>query len=125
MSTSRSRWSAIIAEHTLSELSVARFCARRGISTAAFYRWRRALQDGGPSRRRRRRTAAGSPVFLEAVVADPVPASTPGASAPASPIIEIGSGRRIVVPCGFDEETLARLVQALERLDASAQEARP
>lgn len=124
MSTHRSRWAAIIAEHTLSDLSVARFCRRRGVSTAAFYRWRRALQAGRPSQRRRR-SAAGPPVFIEAVVSDAERASPPGASAPAAPIVEIGSGRRIVVPPGFDEETLARLVHALERLDAPALEARP
>jgi len=123
MSTSRSRWSAIIAEHALSDLPVSRFCARRGISTAAFYRWRRAIQDGGPARRRRR-GASGPPVFIEAVVADAPPGPASGASAPASPIIELGSGRRIVVPRGFDEETLARLVFALERLDVPAQEVR-
>lgn len=41
-------WRVLVAEQKCSGLSVARFCAREGVSTARFYQWRTRLgRDGG------------------------------------------------------------------------------
>ncbi len=98
------RWASLIEDFAASGLTVERFCEHRDIAASSFYAWKRRLGDRAPLARRK-------PAFVEAVVGPVAPAL-----GSAAPIIELGCGRRISVPQGFDEATLARLVVLLERL---------
>jgi hypothetical protein len=99
MPTAHDRWTAILHDFDSSGLSAARFCARRRLSRSTFHRWRKRLG--------RRAT----PTFIEAL--PPV-----GASGPCSTLtVELRCGRRVSVPDGFDDLTLARAILLLERID--------
>lgn len=116
MSTLRSRWSAIIAAHAVSGLAITGFCRIHGISTASFYRWRREIEapgGGQPGRSASRVGAPRAPAFVEAVLS-PTTVSTADPVG-GDPIVELRCGRRIIVPAGFDDATLTRLVGVLER----------
>jgi hypothetical protein len=107
MNPRQARWAALIADFASSGLTIDRYCEHRGVAVSSFYSWKRRLGDCSSIDRRR-------PAFVEAVVDDHHPACASGCSAP---VVELRCGRRIAVPQGFDEATLARLVVLLERLD--------
>ena len=100
MPTPHDRWTAILRDFDSSGLTAARFCARHRLSRSTFHRWRKRLG--------RRAT----PTFIEAL--PPVPA--PDASSTLT--VELRCGRRVSVPDGFDDLTLARTILLLERIDA-------
>jgi transposase-like protein len=95
----RRRWGAKEARAILkrlegSGLSVREFAARHGVDAHRLYRWRAQLGSAG---------VAPAPAFVEIKAA-------------ASAAIEVAlrSGHVIRVPDGFAEETLRRVVAALE-----------
>lgn len=102
MRTSRSdtllKWRGLVERQRSSGLSVARFCARRGVAVPSLYAWRRRL--------------AAAPAFVEAKVA--------GVSGPeSSGMVEVRlrGGRRLLVRReSFDRELLVEVVAALEGL---------
>jgi hypothetical protein len=99
MSIPHDRWTAILRDFDSSGLTAARFCARRRLSRSTFHRWRKRLGY------------RASPAFIEAL--PPVLAS--GAASVLT--VELRCGRRVSVPDGFDELTLARAILLLERID--------
>lgn len=96
------RWSAedaraVLAELEGSGLSADEFAARTGLDPKRLYRWRRRLREAERS------------LFVE-VTAKPT-------SAPVRAgvfVVELGNGRTVRVPVGFDAAELRRLVEALE-----------
>ena len=93
------KWRELVERQRCGGMSVAAFCAGRGVAVSTLYRWRRRL-------------AAGSE-FVEAKVAG-APAGTRSAG-----VIEVRlrGGRRLLVRReGFDRELLADVVATLESL---------
>ena len=86
-----------------SELSVADFAARAGVSTWTFYQWRRRLAESVKRK--------PTPAHLVEVSVVPAAATTARSTALA---IELRSGHRIEVGSGFDGQELKRLVGVLE-----------
>ncbi len=89
---------------------------RHGISRFQLLAWRRALKVEGVG-------GKPGPAFVPAVLA-PEPIATPEpvlrrrparASAPGRMVIEVGCGRRVVVDGAVDVETLARVLDVLDR----------
>jgi len=112
MKSHQDRWTVLIDDFASSGLTVHRFCVQRGIAVSSFHAWKRRLREIALTARRQL-------AFVEAVVDGDHdhlhdPASASGAAAP---VVELRRGRRIAVPQGFDEATLARLILLLERLD--------
>ena len=107
-------WRGRFRRFSSSGLSVGRFCAREGVSTASFYHWRKRLRLKGQPRsatesRGRLRTgrADGLGRFRQvAVVAD----RSPGL--PAAPVI------RIQLPCGTRIEVDAEHLDAIRTVVA-------
>ena len=87
-------WRRRIGQFERSGLTVVRFCADEGVSTASFYRWRNRLADQGLPRRdadaRRAATGGGeqTPLFQ--------PLRVIGAETPI--LIQLPGGVRIEVP---------------------------
>jgi len=110
-------------------LSVAEYCRREGLQYNSFRRWRLAFRDAGedfapaeyggsgggvPARGTGATGGSGQDELGVALFAEV-------AVGPASPVVEasaielvLAGERRIRVGAGFDEETLRRLVAALE-----------
>jgi hypothetical protein len=98
--TAREKWSRIIREQQSSGLTIAAFCAGRGVAVSSFYPWKRRLASAGD----------GAAAFVEArVVGGAGERRGPGLVA-----IELACGRRIVVARGFDPELLLEVIEALE-----------
>jgi hypothetical protein len=91
----RDKWSRIIAAQRSSGMSVARFCAARGIPASSLFAWKRRLAG-----------AVGAPPgFVEA--------SVRGAEG-VGVAVELTGGRRIIVGGGFDRRLLLDVIEALE-----------
>ena len=97
--SARERWTRIIGEQRASGLTVAAFCARRGIPVSTFSPWKREL--GGA-----RHGPPPGPVFVEATVRG-VSDGRGGVT------IQVG-GRRVTVTRGFDRGLLLEVLEALE-----------
>ena len=93
-------WRQRIRDWQVSGLSIRDFCARRGLSQANFYAWRRELQ----------RRDSKKPLFV------PILLRTDDLSTPVTPALEVllASGRRLRVAPGFDAATLRQLLTVLE-----------
>ena len=93
-------WRQRLRDWQSSGLSIGVFCARRGLSQASFYAWRRELQ----------RRDAERPLFV------PIRLRTDDPPIPGPQALEVllGSGRRIRVAPGFDATTLRQLLAVLE-----------
>jgi hypothetical protein len=93
------RWQQRIEEQRASGLSITKFCRRESVHKAGFYFWRRRLM-GTPQEG-----------FVELKV------SSPSGSAP-SPAIEVrlAHGRTVMVPVGFDDAHLAKVIAAIEAM---------
>jgi hypothetical protein len=89
-----------------SDLPVAGFCAREGVSVASFYHWRKRLMSNGSGRRPSGRGPAFQPVAV-------VPA-TAGVS------IYLPCGARIEVGAG-DLDTVRAVVAEVARADSGLQ----
>jgi hypothetical protein len=96
------RWQQLIAAQRASGLPVTEFCRRERIQKSGFYYWRRRV-PGTPS---------------EAFVELRVKPASRGAANPNPPAIEVRleRGRSLVVPAGFDEAHLVKLIIAMENL---------
>jgi len=109
-------WRRAFKDWRRSGLSVRAFCDWRSLSEASFYAWRRELAIRDREARARRESpvngpATNLPQFLPVhVVADATP--EPGASRILE--VQLPSGVRLRVPAGFDRQTLADVLAALE-----------
>jgi hypothetical protein len=119
-------WRRTVGRWRRSGLNVRDFCAEAGVTEPAFYHWRRELakREGPP-------TAAGRPAKRAAdrgpgsgvkrggtarfvpvrVVVDDV--LSPGVASPLE--LHLPSGVRLCVPAGFDRQTLADVLAALDQ----------
>lgn len=97
-------WRGHVAAWARSGESVRGYCRSRGLSEAAFHFWKRELK-------RRDGSAASKPTRL-AFAEVSLPSS---ALHEVSIEIAVVGSRRIHVYPGFDEETLLRVIAALER----------
>jgi transposase-like protein len=92
------QWRERITEQQSSGLSVKQYCNERGLSSWAFYKWRKQLQEAGPvrfalvERRKPPREQNAAEADLEVVFA---------------------SGERLRVRSGIDRATLRTVVEAL------------
>ena len=105
-------WRRHVAGWVRSGESVRGYCRSRGVSEAAFHFWKRELKrrDAGAV------TKAERPVFAEGRLAPSVVREAfPSAGLGARIEIAVSGSRRIQVHPGFDEETLLRVVAAVER----------
>ena len=95
-----SYWRDALARWRHSGRSVKAFCQAEGVSTPAFYAWRRRLDQSEPRR----------PAFVPVdVVADvPDPPVTQGIE------VVLANGRYLRVGPGFDPSTLVKLIDLLE-----------
>jgi len=95
------RWSRLIQLHEKSDLTIARFCEQRGVSTASFYQWRRRIRSGPDQPGK----------FLAVEIGDPRPA-----------VQEV----RVRFPCGtqleLDPQDSTNLQWIVERLTLNSSE---
>lgn len=105
----RGHWEAW-AESGLSQRT---YCARHGLSYAAFGYWRNRV-NATPA-------AAPMPAFVPVMVEPPKAAAVPVTSVPASlgggagVEIRLAHGRTVVVAPDFDDAVLARVIRVLEQ----------
>ena len=83
--------------------NTAAFARERGLAPWKLYEAQRVAR-GGPQRRRKRKA---DPDFVRVDVVE----ERPAASAPLE--LVLGSGRRLLIPSGFDEATLLRVLEVL------------
>jgi len=113
--STQSRWTRIVQEQAASGLTVAEFCARRGLAVSTFYPWKRRLASEAAQTPR-----AATPAFVEARIAPaerrPVSADDHGCGV----TIVLACGRRVLVAPGFDPRLLLDVLGTLERDLAAA-----
>lgn len=101
----RKTWAERVRQWRRSGLPAREFAERRGLNTKTLWWWAWRLA-------REQKAKQPSPAFVEVVAhAEPV---APAASSVARALEVVVAGARVVVPVGFDEETLRRLVRVLE-----------
>jgi hypothetical protein len=121
-------WAVLIDEWKESGLNLAEFCRLRGLSRGTMQGWvyKPALKRAIEAARRQAR-GKGAEASDEATPADPAPSPaflpvrfaevstrTPQPENRAAIEIVLGGGRRVAIGPGFDDETLRRVVAALE-----------
>lgn len=106
--SARAKWTRIIREQQASGLTIAAFCAERGVAVSSFYPWRRRLRGAGE---------AGTAVFVEARVGGADDQREGGAG---KIVIGLAHGRRIVVDPGLDRRLLLDVIEALESSTGAA-----
>ena len=94
----RETWAARVREWKRSGLTAAVYAERKGLSAGTLRWW--------SSRLGRIEPASANPSVVEVMLTQEAPASALE--------LVLGSGARVVVPIGFDEGTLARLLSVLE-----------
>jgi hypothetical protein len=102
----RDHWDAWAA----SGVSQRAYCARHGLSLAAFGYWRNRIREA---------PATPAPTFVPVVIdppALPAPAPVPSPSCGTGVEIRLGGGRVIAVGPDFDEAALVRVIRALEQM---------
>ena len=97
-------WQGVIEKQRTGGLSIAAFCREEGISPASFFAWRRRLVKPSPARKTVRQA---TPQF--------VPVAIPAASADFE--VRLPNGVAVLVPGGFAEAPLGRLLQLVAALD--------
>ena len=104
-------WRAAVELQKTSGLSVGDFCAREGLETHTFYRWRReiARRDGNTAASSKTKLPAKSPADTFVPVAI---APSPGNSTGLEIIFTSGTTIRVASHCNI--ETLCAVVSALE-----------
>ena len=110
-SISRAERLAQVRARTASGLSATEFAAQLGVSpsTLAWWRWRLRREGAGHSRRRRARRRAKAPLAFVEIAPEPA-AEGSRTSAPLELQVADGTLR---IPVGFEERTLARVLQVL------------
>jgi hypothetical protein len=119
------QWRQRLKRHRGSELPIAAFCRREGVSQAAFYAWKRRLRGSTstrhpPRRPKRRRAATQRQASQNVTSTAPTPLRTaeflqlPVRSVPSSPWIELtlADGTLVRLP----QENLAALATLLKVL---------
>jgi hypothetical protein len=104
-------WRPILERQESSGLSGAEFCQQNELPMSTFYRWRKRLTAPTEA------VAEGSVAFVElrAVEGAGRDAEQPGVGVPLELLLSEGRFRgRVVVPPGFDPQTLAELLSVLE-----------
>lgn len=91
-------WRGMVARQRRSGLSVAAFCRRQAISSVGFYRWKRRLTEGNPSR-------SAEVSFVPLPLNQAVPADAAEFS------LKLPNGVQVTVPGNFDEAALERLLR--------------
>ena len=103
-SESRRRlWRDLIGRQRKSGMSVAAFCRDRGVSAASFYNWRAKLAE---------EPASGEPVPVSFV---PLPMDQVMRGIRAAFSVRLPNGVKVVVPNGFDAESLAAIAASRQR----------
>lgn len=97
-------WRGILAECASSGLKPAEFCRRNHLAAKSFYMWRRRLSGELPADSR------GDLSGLQLVPAGSL-SSPPGDRGPESGVSVEAGGLRIRLACGFDGETLHRVLE--------------
>jgi hypothetical protein len=111
------RWNALLNDFRRSGLTQAEFCRRRQISlhTLRKHLYRPLPSDPAPSDDRS--AASADHHFLPVtILADPI-LSIPASQSHLELILS--NGRRIAVTCGFDPQTLRRLIAVVEERPCS------
>lgn len=121
-------WVALIDEWKQSGLDLPEFCRRRGLSRGTMQGWvykpaqKRAIeaarrdgrgQGAEPSQESKPAKPAPPPAFLPVRFVESATVAQPPTDRAAIEIV-LGGGRRVAVGPGFDDETLRRVVAALE-----------
>ncbi len=107
------RWAGIVRAQAASGLTVAAFCAQRGLAVSTFYPWKRRLASAAAAPR----AATSAPAFVEAMVA---PTDGPDERGVTIVLGAAGPGtRRVLVGPGFDPRLLLDVLDTLERGDAA------
>jgi hypothetical protein len=97
-------WTERLKRFEASSLTVARFCAEEGYSTAAFYQWRRKLRNSSsPERKTTNSNLAASPERFRPLTI---------AISPARVGIHFPSGTRLEL-AGDDHELVCRVVREI------------
>jgi transposase len=93
------RWRDRLVRFHRSGLTVAAFCDRESVSTAAFYQWQRRLDDSIVP------PAPAAPAFVTVALAE----------TPTPPVIEVAlaSGHVVRIPPGFDPAHLRAVLTLL------------
>ena len=92
---------AHVEEQARSGLTVAAYCAGRGLSSPTFYEWRRRLAD-----------EKGRPAFVQVQVTPP--RRPEGAGGPSGVEVVLTGGARLRLERGFDAAALRSAVAAIE-----------
>jgi hypothetical protein len=95
----------LVAEYDASGLTRDVFCQQRGLSVVTLDKYRRRVQKWA-------RSGAGPMLPVEVVLST---GSNCAARGYGVLVVESRSGRRIEVGCGFDAETLERLLTILDK----------
>ena len=95
----------LVAEYEASGLTRDVFCQQRGLSVVTLDKYRRRVQKWA-------RSGAGPMLPVEVVLST---GSNRAARGYGVLVVESRSGRRIEVGCGFDAETLERLLTILDK----------
>ena len=94
-------WRMAIDAHRESDLSVAAFCRKEGISEPAFYYWRKKLSGGGSKAGRQ-----GGAAFIEVAI--------PGRDNAALELL-LASGNTLRIGPGVDNERLSEILLVLRK----------
>lgn len=107
-------WGKVIGEAARSGLSIREFCRGRKLKESQFYWWQRVLKQRREERAQRRK-GSGRRVANESQASFAL-VSADGADGLAEAGIELvmGSGRRLRICKGVDEETLRTVLSAVE-----------
>ncbi len=104
-------WRRRLRQQTASELSVAQFCRREGVSTASFHAWKRRL---APSSARQPTSGALNPTFLPITVnSKPEPQASPPDTHVA---IRLANGGRILVPVTAGTDFVCQVIETVARV---------
>jgi hypothetical protein len=107
------RWNAVFSEFRRSGLTQAEFCRQRDISLASFRYHFYKPRSSKPTPSNDRTSAGAHNHFLPVTI---LPDLTPPTTSASQPHLELvlSNGRRIAVTCGFDDQTLRRLIAVVE-----------
>ncbi|HEY3393946.1 MAG TPA: hypothetical protein VGK58_14635 [Lacipirellulaceae bacterium] len=104
-------WRERLRRYRLSTTTVVEFCEREGVSTAAFYAWKRRLEGAAAQRRRTSPPTAPPPLFVPVSVR----------SAAGGLRIELPGGAVIQIAPSTDERLVEMCLQAALELRHAAE----
>ena len=114
-------WRQVVGEHSGSGLTVRQYCENRGVSEPSFFAWRRELARRDAAANKQAKSSL-RPVSTRAMSQRPAPPRFAQLQiAPSEPAsgacieIALPAGIRIRVPRGVCQDTLSKVLGALER----------